>query len=143
MEKPPPTSNETLPKIWSPTVEQTYLDGLLVTYLMRNMISTMKEMIGRTMIDIPENPRFDGSDYVPERDDKRLKGQLLKIVECMKDGRWRTLPEIAYITKAPTTSVSAQLRHLRKKRFGSHFVNKDYMGNGLWLYQLILRKKTS
>lgn len=32
---------------WNLTVEQTYLDGLLVKYLIRNMTLTLKEMIAR------------------------------------------------------------------------------------------------
>jgi hypothetical protein len=81
--------------------------------------------------------RFNGSDYVPERDDRRLTGQLLRVANCMKDGRWRTLPDIEAITGDPAASISAQLRHLRKQRFGSHRVDKDYLGNGLWAYRVL------
>jgi len=83
---------------------------------------------------------FDGSDYVPELDDKRLTGQLLRIFDLMKDGLWRTLSEIESYTGYPQSSISAQLRHLRKERFGGHTVNKRRMGdrtNGLFEYQLI------
>ena len=92
-------------------------------------------------MDLPLRPRFDGSDYVPERDDARLTGQLLRIVQCMNDSRWRTLPDIERETGAPAASISAQLRHLRKPRFGGHAVNKDYMGNGVWQYQLVMNKE--
>jgi hypothetical protein len=83
--------------------------------------------------------RFDGADYVPERDDIRLTSQLLRIVQTMKDQEWRTLHKIAEITGDPTPSISAQLRHLRKSRFGAHTVNRKHLGNGLYEYQLILR----
>tara|TARA_R110000824_G_scaffold368436_1_gene557756 strand:- start:1185 stop:1535 length:351 start_codon:yes stop_codon:yes gene_type:complete len=92
-------------------------------------------------MDLPLRPRFDGSDYDPDRDDARLTGQLLRIVQCMNDSRWRTLPDIERETGAPAASISAQLRHLRKPRFGGHTVNKDYMGNGVWQYQLVMNKK--
>jgi len=85
--------------------------------------------------------RFDGSDYVRERDDARLTGQLLRVWECMQDGRWRTLKQIAEITKDPEASISAQLRHLRKKRFGSHEVEKEYLNNGLYKYRLIINEE--
>ena len=83
--------------------------------------------------------RFNGSDYDPDRDDERLTGQILRVLECMKDGKWRTLDAIASITADPPASISAQLRHLRKPRFGGHTVNKDYLGEGLWAYQLVIK----
>ena len=83
-------------------------------------------------------PRFNGSDYVPERDDARLTNQLKRIKALMSDGSWRTLNQISLETGDPPASVSAQLRHLRKRRFGEHTVNKHYVGSGLYEYQLIL-----
>ena len=83
---------------------------------------------------------FDGSDYSPESDDQRLVSQMHRITELMKDGEWRTLQEISNETRDPPASVSAQLRHLRKRRFGSHTVNKRIRGErskGLWEYQVI------
>ena len=87
---------------------------------------------------LPDKLRFDGSDYDPQRDNKRLGNQLTKIFELMKDGKFRTLDEINRITCEPQASISAQLRHLKKVRFGSHTLNKKYLGNGLYTYQLII-----
>jgi Fic family protein len=87
--------------------------------------------------------RFNGSDYEPEVDDNRLTNQLAKIFDLMRDGKFRTLREIEKITKCPQASVSAQLRHLRKERFGSHVVNKrsrDDRKKGLFEYQLVVNK---
>jgi hypothetical protein len=84
-------------------------------------------------------PAFDGADYQPERDHERLAGQLQAIYDLMKDGKHRTLHEIAAAVKAPESSVSAQLRHLRKERFGGHTVNRRHVGNGLYDYQLVVR----
>lgn len=86
--------------------------------------------------DIFKDARFNGSDYIPERDDKRLTGQLKDIYELMIDGEFRTLEQIERETGHPQASISAQLRHLRKPRFGSHIVNKEYLGSGLYKYQL-------
>ena len=86
-----------------------------------------------------EAVRFNGSDYQPERDNARLTGQLLRVFECMKSGEWRTLDEVAAATGDPPASISAQLRHLRKRRFGSHQVDKRHRGepaNGLYEYRL-------
>jgi hypothetical protein len=80
--------------------------------------------------------RFNGDDYQPERDDKRLTGQIERVFNVMKDGRKRTLGEIATLTGDPESSISAQLRHLRKERFGMHTVDKTYINNGLYVYWL-------
>lgn len=94
----------------------------------------------QTQIDF-STARFNGSDYVPELDDKRLRGQAKAIYDLMKDGVWRTLQTIERATNQPQASISAQLRHLRKERFGSHIVNKRRRGDsGLFEYQLIINQ---
>jgi hypothetical protein len=82
---------------------------------------------------------FNGSDYNHNLDGPRLGNQLNKIFELMKDAEFRTLEQISLITSVPSPSVSAQLRHLRKQRFGSHTVNKKNFGGGLFMYQLIVK----
>jgi hypothetical protein len=82
--------------------------------------------------------RFDGADYQHERDCERLSGQLLRVWECIKDGQWRTLSRISTITGDPEASISAQLRHLRKPRFGRFHVEKRYINNGLYEYRVNL-----
>lgn len=56
----------------------------------------------------------------------------------MKDGYWRTLGWIADSTGDPEASISAQLRHLRKPRFGGHTVEREHLGNGLYQYRLVI-----
>ena len=82
---------------------------------------------------------FDGSDYLPSRDDDRLSSQLERVKALMADAQWRSLNQIASATGAPAASVSAQLRHLRKERFGANTVNKRYVERGHYLYQVIMR----
>lgn len=87
----------------------------------------------------PNVAAFAGSDYVPEIDDARLQGQILRVYNVMKDGRWRTINEIAAVTGDPPASILAQLGHLRKERFGSFQVDKRPRGDrkrGLWEYRL-------
>ena len=84
---------------------------------------------------------FDGPAYDRQFDHTRLTGQILRVYECMKDGNWRTLDEISRRTGDPHASVSAQLRHLRKPKFGSHTVERQTRGDrsaGLWEYRLVL-----
>lgn len=83
------------------------------------------------------NSDFDGADYQPDRDRRRLRGQIKRIFDLMKDGRYRSLDEIASITGDPHASVSAQLRNMRKPKFGGHIVNRRYINNGLYQYQLV------
>lgn len=83
---------------------------------------------------------FNGPDYVPERDNARLTGQIKRVRDAMADGQWRTLRQIEEITHDPQASISAQLRHLRKRRFGSHIVEKNHLGGGLFEYRLILNQ---
>ncbi len=54
----------------------------------------------------------------------RLNGQMLRVFEAMKDGRPYRLAEVAKKTGDPEASVSAQMRHLRKARFGGHTVER-------------------
>ena len=84
---------------------------------------------------------FNGSDYVTKRDDERLTGQIKRIYNVMKDGMPRTLRQIANATGDPEASISAQLRHLKKVRVGSHRVEKENKGGGLYEYKLLPPEK--
>ena len=84
---------------------------------------------------------FDGADYIHERDGKRLDKNHFKLKNLMQDGVYRTLGEISYLTGIPEASASAGLRNFRKERFGNHILNKKYLENGLYSYQLILKKE--
>ena len=86
---------------------------------------------------------FDGADYNPERDDVRLTGQLLRIWNVVIDSRWHTLKEISEKTGDPEASVSAQLRHLRKPRFGSYTVEREYIDNGLYKYRVLPKEENA
>ena len=69
----------------------------------------------------------------------RLLQQHETIRDLMLDGRWRTLGEIAEKTDYPEASISAQLRHLRKPRFGKFRVEKQRrngISSGLWEYRV-------
>ena len=82
-------------------------------------------------------PHFEGP---KEKDNAartvRLTGQLLDVFEFMNRGGKYTLARISEVTGHPPASVSAQLRHLRKERFGAYDVLKEHIGGGLYLYWL-------
>ena len=104
-----------------------------------------KETTTQTSVDAQKELYFEfvGSDYEKERDYERLKDQYKTIFSLMSDGNWRTLGQISQITKHPPASISAQLRHARKNKFGSHEVNKKYLGEGLYSYQLIVNNENN
>lgn len=85
-------------------------------------------------------PRFDGPACDPALDQKRLTRQVGRVFDLVKDGRWRTLQEIADATGDPHASISAQLRHLQKPRFGAYVVEKRRRSplSGTWEYRLVL-----
>lgn len=85
---------------------------------------------------IQQELRFNGADYVPSRDNLRLGSQLQRVFALVADSKWRSLQEMSDLTGDPQASISAQLRHLRKPRFGSWNVERKYMGDGLYLYRL-------
>ena len=83
-------------------------------------------------------PTFDGPCLEPE-DHDRLGRQWRKVFELMKDGRQRTLREIADATGEPEASVSSRLRDFRKEKFGAHTVERHRVTGGLFMYRLIVR----
>ena len=85
--------------------------------------------------------RFDGSDYDHKRDGIRLTGQLERVFDVMKHGQWVTLRELSDRSRCPEASASAQLRNLRKERFGGFLIEKKYATSGLFLYRLKLEAK--
>jgi len=95
-------------------------------------------------LDIFANPVFYGDSYDPLFDKERLTGQIKKIYELMRDGKWRTLSEIEEAIHAPQASISAGLRLFRRREYGSHEVNRRARGDrsrGLFEYQVVLPKK--
>src|ERR1700756_2852035 len=50
-----------------------------------------------------------------------LRDVMLSANEC---GAWLTLAELSAMTRYPAASISAQLRHLKKPRFGNYELEK-------------------
>ena len=99
------------------------------------------EKVEAPVVVAPEPSIFDGA-YVTKEDDARLTKQQKVIYELMKDGGWRTLRSISSVTGIPEASVSAQLRNLRKPKFGGHQVITRHLtgtGRGNYEYQLTLK----
>lgn len=89
---------------------------------------------------------FNGAEYEEEYDQARLTGQIFRVYEVMRDGEWRTLEELGaemalkFGRIDPLPSVSAQLRHLRKRQFGGYCVEKRARGkreHGLFEYRVV------
>ena len=83
------------------------------------------EFSNRATTALTVRAKFVGSDYVPARDDARLSRQMDRVRDFMLGhGGWYTLAEIAEAISEPPSSISAQLRHLRKAKFGGYAVQK-------------------
>jgi hypothetical protein len=71
-----------------------------------------------------------------------LRDVLLSATQC---GSWLTLRELSQLTQYGEASISAQLRHLRKPKYGSYVVEKrvrrdlvlrDAEHGAIWEYRL-------
>ncbi len=76
-----------------------------------------------------------------------LRDVLLSATEC---GSWLTLRELSLLTQYGEASISAQLRHLRKTKYGSYVIEKrvrrdlvvrDVEHGAIWEY--LLAKKAA
>ncbi len=84
------------------------------------------------------NSQF-GPAYDERLDGARFRRQHQEIQYSMlAHGGWRTLAEIREALEYSDASISAQLRHLRKARFGSYQVEKRRRdGGGSWEYRVL------
>lgn len=83
---------------------------------------------------------FNGPEYDPKTDDPRLRLQHERIKKLMMEHKWLTLGEIENATEAPQASISTQIRHLRKVRFGGYVMERRPRGDrkrGLFEYRLM------
>jgi hypothetical protein len=118
---------------------------------MTDQLSLLREFVGRGQraqkaVDeiLAEGPNVRKPSFEGPREEneparvRRLTGQILDVFNCVKDGKKWTLMDIEIVTAHPQASISAQLRHLRKKRFGGFVVEKEHVGDGLYYYWLPL-----
>jgi hypothetical protein len=113
--------------------------GLLVAHVLADVlvspdVARTIQMTQPTLFRI--SPAFDGIDIQHGRDQARLESQLDGIRRYMADGSWRTLQAIADATGYPHASCSAQLRNLRKAKFGSYQIDRRYVDHGLYEYRI-------
>ena len=80
-----------------------------------------------------------GPAYDERLDGSRLATQFASIRDYALTHGWRTLAEISADLGYPESSVSAQLRHARKERFGTYRLQKRRrtLSGGTWEYRLL------
>jgi hypothetical protein len=84
------------------------------------------------------------NDTLTPTDEKRLTKQRDAVLKLMLSGNWLTLSELSqllereYGRKFPEASVSARLRDLRKRRYGSYRVDhrRRVDSGGWWEYRV-------
>lgn len=92
----------------------------------------------------PQRPRYGGATYDEARDRKRLDGAMGRVYALMRDGRKRTLQEIAAGAKCSEAGASARFRDFRQpvgqKRFPDVAeANSECIGGGVWVYWLVMK----
>jgi hypothetical protein len=87
------------------------------------------------------NDLFSFGPTCTEQDVPRIS-QMERVKAYLSTHQWYTLAEIEAYTGYPQASISAQLRHLRKPKFGGYLVEKRrrVTGGGTWEYKLSLDK---
>lgn len=87
---------------------------------------------------IDEPIQFGGRTYQPQLDEKRLKTALGRVWSLMRDGRRRTLAEVAAEAGCSEAGASARLRDLRKsevrERYKCKAIHSERVDGGLWVY---------
>ena len=73
-----------------------------------------------------------------DQDVPRLITQMARLKAYLSPHQWATLAEIEAATGDPQASLSAQLRHLRKPRFGGDQIEKRRRAasGGTWEYRV-------
>jgi DNA-binding transcriptional regulator GbsR (MarR family) len=69
--------------------------------------------------------------------------QLERVKAYLSTHQWYTLAEIEAYTGYPQASISAQMRHLRKPKFGAYTIEKRRRTSGhggTWEYKLCTRE---
>ena len=84
-----------------------------------------------------------GVTYDPAVDGDRLGAQMIRVLDCMLDGHWRSLRQIAAITDDPEASISARLRDVRKIWGEDAMESRRVPGidpkRGVWQYKINVR----
>jgi len=82
--------------------------------------------------------KFDGKHFDAEKDQARLTAQMKGIYKVLQGAKvWMTVAEIEGETDYPQPSISAQLRNMRKAKFGSLDVRGRYrQGTRIFEYKL-------
>ena len=99
-------------------------------------MSRLKEALLGDVPYVAPPAAFGGSTYVPERDYLRLKGQLKRVYDTMKDGEWWTDRGLAFAVGCTEGSAAARRRDLRKEKYGSHEIERRHIDGGLFEYRM-------
>lgn len=88
-------------------------------------------------------PRFDSGIELTKADHVRLGAQIKRVLAVLQEGGWWSVPEIKtriwskYGIEDPETSISAQIRNLKKERHGEHTVERRSEGRGFYRFRLV------
>jgi hypothetical protein len=63
--------------------------------------------------------------------------QLVRVFNALTDGGWHTLAALGKRVNAPTQSVSARLRDLRKDKFGGNTIERRRANPTTFVYRFV------
>jgi hypothetical protein len=87
-------------------------------------------------------PLFDSGVQLQPADHLRLGKQLDRIHAIVSDGQWYSVPDVRiaiqrrFGVQDPEPSISAQLRNLRKAKFGGLTIERRRVGN-FWEFRCV------
>lgn len=67
---------------------------------------------------------------------RRFDSQIAVLLHALTGTGWQTLAQLRALTGICETSISAQLRNLRKEQHGGHVIEKRRLNGGEWEYSL-------
>lgn len=86
--------------------------------------------------------RFDSGIALTPADHERLSKQIDRVHAIVSDGAWYAVSDVRQAIQRrfgvsdPENSIQAQLRNLRKSKFGGYAIERRRIGN-LWEFRMV------
>ena len=131
-------------KILSARVETEFFESVNTVAGMENMdrASFIVAAVEEKMIRIQYPVKVAAKPYTPDlATHQRIESQRAEVGRLMRDGKWRTVPEIAEALRYPPASIpaiGARVRDMRKPKYGAHTVDRNERKP--WLFEFRVTK---
>ena len=129
-------------KILSARVETEFFDDVNTVANMENMdrAAFIVAAVEEKMIRIQYPVKAAAKTYTPDlATHQRIDSQRTEVGRLMRDGKWRTVPEIQEALQYPPASIpaiGARLRDMRKPKYGAYTVDRNKRQPGLHKFRV-------